>query len=746
MKFKGLMLLSVLLIAIMTLGAVSASDNVTEDIIPTDDGDVQYEEIPHSLEGDDFPPEIEMTFNYGQNEVVEDGPVYFTATGNDGKMTVSIDGKEKTYECLGGDEVDYGYQVSTKGLPLGEHILNVNIVNDSYYDDVSRNFTFFIKNVVVDVPNPIIIDDYGDYLTVSVGSKDSGKLTVEIDDKTYTYNDISSTLKRHSLINLNASVNPHIIKVTFTTAKGVVYNGTLIINSTSLRLWDKDVIYNKDRKYNFIIPREMDVDKVKVKIDGNQYNFIKGSSIYYDVDVSGLGLGNHSIVVSYDGDDKLAPCSSSARIAVYPKIEFSDDRMTVDKKIVISTEGTYDDYNNFSVYVDGKLYDSILIDQWDVYKIALENLDIGVHKVRVDLTGNHNYTYTKRIHVYVDITGPGLLHVGETGEFIVNFPERGNSDLIAIFGKETVVACFANGTAHVPVPKNMKVGQHDVFFKYYDIDGNLVFNESRSLLIDPVYHVPKTVTNGKDSVYMTLPYDDPNGKFVVEIYNSKDKYSYSVKFKNGKASVPLSKINAGTYTVFPKYFDGKRWALCGTWQMTVKNTKLTASDLSKYYGSSTGFKVKVADYKGKVVKSKYVKFYINGKFVKKVKTTSKGYATLKIAKAPGSYKISAKYGDVQITRKLTVKHAVTLKTAAVKKSAKSLTLKATLKVGKKALKYKKVTFKFNGKTYKAKTNKYGVAKVTIKKTVLKKLKVGKTVKYQATYLKDTVKKSAKVKK
>ena len=73
-------------------------------------------------------------------------------------------------------------------------------------------------------------------------------------------------------------------------------------------------------------------------------------------------------------------------------------------------------------------------------------------------------------------------------------------------------------------------------------------------------------------------------------------------------------------------------------------------------------------------------------------------------------------------------------------------MKATLKEGKKALKNKKVTFKFKGKKYKAKTNKKGVAKVTIKKSVLKKLKVGKKVKYQVTYLKDTVKRNVKVKK
>ena len=96
---------------------------------------------------------------------------------------------------------------------------------------------------------------------------------------------------------------------------------------------------------------------------------------------------------------------------------------------------------------------------------------------------------------------------------------------------------------------------------------------------------------------------------------------------------------------------------------------------------------------------------------------------------------------------MTVKHLVTLKSVTVKKSAKKLVLQATLgKVKGKYLKGKTVTFKFNGKKYKAKTNKKGVAKVTIKSSVLKKLKVGKKVTYQATYLKDTVKKTVKVKK
>lgn len=89
---------------------------------------------------------------------------------------------------------------------------------------------------------------------------------------------------------------------------------------------------------------------------------------------------------------------------------------------------------------------------------------------------------------------------------------------------------------------------------------------------------------------------------------------------------------------------------------------------------------------------------------------------------------------------------ITLKTVTVKKSAKKLVLTATLKKGSSPLKAKQVTFKFNGKTYKAKTNSKGIAKYTIKQSVLKKLKVGKKITYSASYSSFTAKKTAKVKK
>ena len=59
---------------------------------------------------------------------------------------------------------------------------------------------------------------------------------------------------------------------------------------------------------------------------------------------------------------------------------------------------------------------------------------------------------------------------------------------------------------------------------------------------------------------------------------------------------------------------------------------------------------------------------------------------------------------------------------------------ATLKWSNgKAIVGKKIIFKFRGKKYVAKTNKKGIATIKIKKSVLKRLKVGKKYKISITY-------------
>lgn len=89
---------------------------------------------------------------------------------------------------------------------------------------------------------------------------------------------------------------------------------------------------------------------------------------------------------------------------------------------------------------------------------------------------------------------------------------------------------------------------------------------------------------------------------------------------------------------------------------------------------------------------------------------------------------------------------LTLKKVTIKRNAKKVKLSAKLKINGKVKKGVYLYFTFNGKVYKAKTNKKGIASRNIKKSVLKKLKVGKKVTYAVSYGNKTVKRTAKVKK
>jgi hypothetical protein len=128
--------------------------------------------------------------------------------------------------------------------------------------------------------------------------------------------------------------------------------------------------------------------------------------------------------------------------------------------------------------------------------------------------------------------------------------------------------------------------------------------------------------------------------------------------------------------------------------------------------------------------------------------TEHGVIAVFITYGDGKYSAFFKTGSLTVKSapKPVTKTTLTLKKVNVKRSAKKLVIQATLKINGKAVKGKKIKFKFNKKSYTAKTNKKGVAKITVKKTILKKLKKGKKVTYTAKYGKITKKVTVKVKK
>ncbi len=205
-----------------------------------------------------------------------------------------------------------------------------------------------------------------------------------------------------------------------------------------------------------------------------------------------------------------------------------------------------------------------------------------------------------------------------------------------------------------------------------DSNGNLLKNKDVSVTI-----------GSKTYSYQT----DSNGKLSFDVVQSPGTYNVAVK-------------NPLTYEELSQ---------------SIKVVKRITSnkDLTAYYGAGKSYTVRVFDDNGNVAKKVKVTFKVNGKTYSRY-TDSNGYASLKIGLNPKTYTITATYKGYTVKNKVVVKTTLITKNVSVKKGK---TLKFTVKLlnsNGKIIKNKKVTIKFKGKTYKAKTNGMGIATLKVK--------------------------------
>lgn len=335
--------------------------------------------------------------------------------------------------------------------------------------------------------------------------------------------------------------------------------------------------------------------------------------------------------------------------------------------------------------------------------------------------------------------------IDENAEIPVTLPSNATGTVKVKLDNGEYVSSLLNGSCIIILPK-LQSGNYSVKITYGG-DDNYASNKTKINV-----HVKSASLNAHDMVRgYNSDYDyqvkliDENGNGIsnklISFTVMSNQY-YAITDDDGLASVKAN-LNAGTYNVTVSS------AIAGNSTKTLKILKRfeNNSNLNVYYASNANYKVRIIGDDGNPeTEGQNVTVVIDNK-MKSFKTDKNGFITVKIDKnfKVGTHTIKIQYRNASVKNKVVVKHLLTLKSATVKKSAKKLVLTASLaKVNGKYLKNKKITFKFNGKTYKSNTNSKGFAMVTIKSSVLKKLKVGKKVSYQATYLKDTVKRTAKI--
>ena len=686
----------------------------------------------------------------------------YVADDATGYVNLIIDGATFDTQFINGD-ITY---MNLDNLSYKKHNYIISYSGDEKYPSEQKSGTFentYLLDIWLDDGEFI----YGEqYITIEIPKDGTGCATVSIDGKNpQVFKEFFNAPKADGLIRAitlsDLKVGTHKITLSYSDDKyplKTIEREFKILAKYIISGVDS-VEYKTDTDISLILPPNATGNLV-VDINGEKKSIklVNGKAKY---SLKNLTPGYYDITAYYDGNDyKVEPVNMNdpdEGFLVWPSID--DDNygtFNVGEDNIVSIEIQKEAKGKINVKIEkeNEDYDYEIVKTSSINlidgkgSISLSDLKAGEYHLTFEYDGSDLIipTYDTYITILIPnnitVDFPEKMYSNENPQMIFKSPTDTSGKLtVTIDGKSTKYS-LSNGTIIIPLT-NLDAGIYEITLKYVgDKTGSNTFLED--VYIEKA-NPHLNVTQTSDSTFDIDLEKDATGKILLSV---SDK-TYEEIISNGHATVTIPKLAPGSHKVTVAYSGDSKYTPFNTYtQLNIEDkSKIIASNLAMMYNDGSKYSVTVYNVDGQLASGVVVTFKVDGKKIGSAKTNSKGIASLKITQVPKTYKISATALGKTVTKKLTVKQILTLKKVTVKKSAKKLVLTATLKKVKgKFLKSKKITFKFNGKTFKAKTDKKGVAKVTIKSNVLKKLKVGKKVTYSATYIKDTVKKSVKVKK
>ena len=398
------------------------------------------------------------------------------------------------------------------------------------------------------------------------------------------------------------------------------------------------------------------------------------------------------------------------------------------------------------VEINGENYSNTIIDS--TVEILILNLDAGHYQAKISYSGDERFK-SGVVNADFNVMGSSDIVVSDItcysgGMFTATLKDaKGN----AVSGEKLIVTiaqkaynATTGSDGKIAINLDISEGNYQITTKF---DGN-------------DYLKPSNKTS-KATILSTIKANDMNRGFNSGIdfkatflnstgsplANAKvgfvvNNVSFEVKTDENGVAVLNNAFNVGTYSVMAiNPVTGENV----TKHFSIAKRILGNKDLTMDYLDGSVYSVRIVGDDGNYVGAgQVVVFKVNGATYK-IKTNSKGYAKLLIKLVPKKYVVTAKYRGYEVSNKIVVKQV--LKASSItKKKAKSYKFSAVLKTSKgKAIVGKKLTFKIKGKTYYAKTNKKGVATITIKLN----LKVGK-YNIKTTYGKTTITNKITIKK
>ena len=483
------------------------------------------------------------------------------AIGLNGNVIVTVNNKDYSVNIVNGK----GTAVGVK-LAAGTYDFTAAWAGNDNYNAVGDSGKFSVAKVdsIIDVAVSDIKVGEDAVISVKLLSDATGSVTVTVNGKDYTETVVNG-VANVKVADLKAGTYDVAVKYSGDNN----YNAAVATSSFTVSKVDStmdvtvnDIVFGGDLIVDAVLPDDA-TGEVVITVNGVDYH-VSIENGKATGTISGLAAGDYTVTVKYVGDDKYTGVEVAENVNVakaQPVLGVVIADVDYGNGFVI--EATLTGVNgaplsgNVIVTVAGKEY---AVKVTDGKGIATgDKLAAGTYGFAAVWAGDDNYNIVtengdfkvNKVDSAIDVAVSDI-KVGEDAVISVKLASDATGEVVITVNGEDYTAAIENGVASVTV-SDLKAGDYTVAVKY---TGDNNYNEATGsaefsvLKITPEMDVTvEDIVFGEDLIVNAVLPVDATGEVVITV-NGVD---YHVAIENGVASVTVSGLEAGDYTVAVKY-------------------------------------------------------------------------------------------------------------------------------------------------------------------------------------------------
>ena len=624
-----------------------------------------------------------------------------------GNVTVKIGDKTITAPVKDGQAV-----ISTKDIPAGNYPAEITYTGDNKYAEKSIKDTVYLQNkdYSLNVAAADIFIGEEAIIRVNLPKDATGIVFVTVDGVKYN---VSINGGVGNLVVPGLALNKHNVKVEYPGDKTYTSKS----NSTTFNVvkYNPEISLNKNtvkKGENFVVTLPKDASGTVTAVIGGKTISAPVKNGQAVISTKDVPAGKYSAKFTYGGDGKYNARDLSANVKVQTddySISVSAKDISAGDKAVITVTLPGDATGSVSIVVNGKTYTASI--NKGKATLDVSGLAKGTYTVTASYAGNDKYLSKSNTTSFnVKALDPSINLAKDTvkkGEnLVIELPGDATGTVTAVIGGKTITAPVNNGKAIIST-KDVPAGKYSAKFTYggdskynaRDLSANVkVQTDDYSITVSA-----KDISAGDKAVItVTLPSDATGSVSIV--VNGK---TYTAAINKGKATLDVSGLAKGTYTVTASYAGNDKYlSKSGSGSFNVKaldpsislakDTVKQGEDLVvQLPGDATGTVTAVIG--GKTISAPVN----NGKAVIPTNDIAPGKYSAKFA-----YSGDSKYNSKDVTANVNVESADPVDYSIIV-SAKDINVgdKATITVTLPSDATGSVSIVVNGKTYTASVNK-----------------------------------------